>query len=126
MPEDDTDKSLAAVLSYLVGRQLKLRELLEALQMSRTRYYNQAEEGRLITADNLIRAARNLEINEVDPLARYNLISDDSIRAYAEGLAPSPPHPQALRTVGREVKEAPKKTRRRSTTRQVRPDIPSL
>ncbi|AXC35788.1 transcriptional repressor [Mycobacterium phage Beezoo] len=125
MSDDDTDKSLAAVLSYLVGRQLKLRELLEALQMSRTRYYNQADEGRLITADNLIRAARNLEINEVDLLARYNLISDDSIREYAEGLAPNPT-PQTLRTVGREVKEAPKKTRRRSTTRQVRADIPSL
>lgn len=123
---DDANKSLAAVLSYLVGRQLKLRELLEALQMSRSRYYNQAEEGRLITADNLIRAARNLEINEVDLLARYNLISDDAIREYAEGLAPGPAHPQTLRAVGQEVKEAPKKTRRRSTTRQVRPDIPSL
>ncbi|AEK08004.1 hypothetical protein ANAYA_45 [Mycobacterium phage Anaya] len=126
MSDDDTDKSLAAVLSYLVGRQLKLRELLEALQMSRTRYYNQADEGRLITADNLIRAARNLEINEVDLLARYNLISDDSIRAYAESLAPGTAHPQTLRMVGQEVKEAPKKTRRRSTTRQVRTDIPSL
>ncbi|WEW73691.1 immunity repressor [Mycobacterium phage Nanz197] len=125
MSDDDTDKSLAAVLSYLVGRQLKLRELLEALQMSRTRYYNQAEEGRLITADNLIRAARNLGINEVDLLARYNLISDDSIREYAEGLAPNST-PQTLRVVGQEVKEAPKKTRRRSTTRQVRTDIPSL
>ncbi|UQT01780.1 immunity repressor [Mycobacterium phage Pokerus] len=124
---DDANKSLAAVLSYLVGRQLKLRELLEALQMSRSRYYNQQEEeGRLITADNLIRAARNLEINEVDLLARYNLISDDAIREYAEGLAPGPAHPQTLRAVGQEVKEAPKKTRRRSTTRQVRADIPSL
>ncbi|UVD40901.1 immunity repressor [Mycobacterium phage Kashi_VT1] len=125
MSDDDTNKSLAAVLSYLVGRQLKLRELLEALQMSRTRYYNQAEEGRLITADNPIRAARNLGINEVDLLARYNLISDDSIREYAEGLAPNST-PQTLRVVGQEVKEAPKKTRRRSTTRQVRTDIPSL
>ncbi|QWY80868.1 immunity repressor [Mycobacterium phage BaghaKamala] len=123
---DDANKSLAAVLSYLVGRQLKLRELLEALQMSRSRYYNQQEEGRPITADNLIRAARNLDINEVDLLARYNLISDDAIREYAEGLAPGPAHPQTLRAVGQEVKEAPKKTRRRSTTRQVRADIPSL
>ncbi|ASZ72673.1 immunity repressor [Mycobacterium phage Apocalypse] len=123
---DDANKSLAAALSYLVGRQLKLRELLEALQMSRSRYYNQVDEGRLITADNLIRAARNLEINEVDLLARYNLISDDAIREYAEGLAQGPTHPQTLRAVGQEVKEAPKKTRRRSTTRQVRADIPSL
>ncbi|QFG11370.1 immunity repressor [Mycobacterium phage Zavala] len=125
MSDDDTDKSLASVPSYLVGRQLKLRELLEALQMSRSRYYSQQEEGRLITADNLIRAARNLDINEVDLLARYNLISDDAILAYAEELAPSA-NPQTLRTVGQEVKEAPKKTRRRSTTRQVRADIPSL
>lgn len=124
MSDDDTEKSLASVLSYLVGRQLKLRELLEALQISRSSYYNQAEEGRLITADNLIRAARNLDINEVDLLARYNLISNDAVLAYAEGLVPGS-HPQTLRVVGQEVKDAPKATRRRAA-RQVRTDISPL
>ncbi|AEW43687.1 hypothetical protein TM4_95 [Mycobacterium phage TM4] len=41
VPDDDTAKSLAAVLGYLVGRPLKLREILEALQMSKSRYYLQ-------------------------------------------------------------------------------------
>ena len=125
MSDDDTDKSLASVLSYLVGRQLKLRELLEALQMSRSRYYSQLDEGRLVTADNLIRAARNLGINEVDLLARYNLITDDAIRSYVEGMSTGAT-PQALRTVRREVREAPQKTSRRTKARTVRSDVPRL
>ncbi|AHY26869.1 immunity repressor [Mycobacterium phage ZoeJ] len=91
MPDDDTTKSLAAVLGYLVGRPLKLREILEALQMSKSRYYLQVSEGRLITADNLLRAAHNLGINEVDLLARYGMISDESAIAYVDGLAPAHP-----------------------------------
>lgn len=87
---DDGDKTLASVLSYLVGRQLKLREILEALQMSRTRYYEQMKLGKLHTADNLIRAARNLDINEVDLLARYGLIRVEAALDYAEEIAPTP------------------------------------
>lgn len=83
---DDTEKSLAAVLGYLVGRPLKLREILEALQMSRSRYYVQMEEGRLASADNLVRAANNLGINEVDLLARFNVIRDEAVLEYAEAL----------------------------------------
>lgn len=100
---DDSDKSLAAVLGYLVGRPLKLREILEALQVSRSSYYNQIDEGRLITADNLIRAARNLGINEVDLLARFGLISDESAIAYTEGLVAHPP-------IGSTTTAAPKTT----------------
>jgi hypothetical protein len=81
---DDTDNSLAAVLGYLVGRPLKLREILEALEISRTSYYSQIQEERSIRPDNLVRAAVNRGINEVDLLARFNLIRNESILDYAD------------------------------------------
>ncbi len=83
---DDADKSLAAVLGYLVGKPLKLKEILEALQMSRSRYYAQMDEGRLISADNLVRAANNLGINEVDLLARFNVIRPEAVIECADTL----------------------------------------
>ncbi|ASR86325.1 immunity repressor [Mycobacterium phage Amohnition] len=83
---DDSNKSLSAVLGYLVGRPLKLREILEALQMSRSRYYLQLDEGRLINADNLVRAANNLGINEIDLLVRFNLVSEQAVLDYADAV----------------------------------------
>jgi hypothetical protein len=80
----DSEKQLDAVLSYLAGRRLRMSEILDALEMSRSTYYLQRDEGRLITADNLIRAARNLGLNEVDLLARYDLVTIESAAEYVE------------------------------------------
>ncbi|QAX95584.1 transcriptional repressor [Mycobacterium phage Nibb] len=109
---DDSDKSLAAVLGYLVGRPLKLREILEALQMSRSRYYVQIDDGTLIRPDNLVRAANNLGINAVDLLVRFSLISDDAVLDYAETLGAVNP---TRRTTARgvETMTPPKTTGRR-------------
>ncbi|UTN93241.1 immunity repressor [Mycobacterium Phage Sunflower1121] len=97
---DDTGKSLAAVLGYLVGRPLKLKEITEALQISRSRYYAQIDEGKLISADNLVRVANNLDINEVELLARFNIVRDEAVLAYADALrsgAMQPPAPAPRR-----------------------------
>ncbi|QFG09431.1 transcriptional repressor [Mycobacterium phage Yuna] len=83
---DDSGKSLSAVLGYLVGRPLKLREILEALQMSRSRYYVQIDEGKLASADNLVRAANNLQINEVDLLLRFGVVSPEAVIEVADAL----------------------------------------
>ncbi len=80
----DSEKQLDAVLSYLAGRRLRMSEILDALEMSRSTYYLQRDEGRLITADNLIRVARNLGLNEVDLLARYDLVTIESATEYVE------------------------------------------
>ena len=80
----DSEKQLDAVLSYLAGRRLRMSEILDALEMSRSTYYLQRDEGRLITADNLIRVARNLGLNEVDLLARYDLVTIESAAEYVE------------------------------------------
>ncbi|APD18210.1 immunity repressor [Mycobacterium phage Hammy] len=103
---DDSNKSLSAVLGYLVGRPLKLREILEALQMSRSRYYLQLEEGRLITCDNLVRAANNLQINEIDLLVRFGLIDEQAVFDYTdqqrgEAASPEPDAPAATPRRGR-------------------------
>ncbi|AHB79577.1 immunity repressor [Mycobacterium phage Validus] len=89
---DDADR-LAAYLGFKLGRPLKLREILEALQMSKTRYYGQRDEGTLIRPDNLLRAARNLNLNPVELLAHFDLIADAEVIAYADTAAPS--HPRA-------------------------------
>ena len=90
MPPQDGSKQLDAVLSYLVGRRLSTREICAALEMSRSTYYEQREDGRLICADNLIKAARNLGLNEVDLLVRYGLIAASSAVEYAEEISATP------------------------------------
>jgi hypothetical protein len=87
----DSGKQLDAVLSYLAGRRLRMSEILDALEMSRSTYYLQRDEGRLITADNLIRVARNLGLNEVDLLVRYDLVTIESAAEYVEDTLGYPP-----------------------------------
>uniref|UniRef100_A0AAU8GNX7 Immunity repressor n=1 Tax=Mycobacterium phage Pharb TaxID=3136626 RepID=A0AAU8GNX7_9VIRU len=115
---DDSGKSLAAVLGYLVGRPLKLREITEALQISRSRYYAQIDEGKLITPDNLVRAARNLGINEVDLLARFGVISDEAVLEYADRLRAAPAA-AAVRVPARPISVSPAVTPKRPGRRKL-------
>ncbi|ALF01418.1 immunity repressor [Mycobacterium phage Mdavu] len=91
MPHHDDADRLAAYLGYKLARPLKLREILEALQMSKTRYYGQRDEGTLIRPDNLLRAARNLDLNPVDLFAHFNLIADEEVLEYAASVVPTHP-----------------------------------
>lgn len=86
MYADDSERSLDSVLSYLVGRRLTLHELLDALQMSRTRYYRLRDEGRLTEPNHLVTAAVNLGINTVELLARYGHVTDGDVLQYADQL----------------------------------------
>jgi hypothetical protein len=103
----DSGKQLDAVLSYLAGRRLRMSEILDALEMSRSTYYLQRDEGRLITADNLIRVARNLGLNEVDLLARYELVTFESAAAYVEDTLGHPPVTRAATATRPQSKKAP-------------------
>ena len=87
MPLHDDTKQLEAVLGYLVGRRLSTREVCAALELSRSTYYEQRDQGRLITADNLIAAARNLDLNPVDLLVRYGLVPASAAVAYVEEIS---------------------------------------
>jgi hypothetical protein len=90
-PHDGTTKQLDAVLGYLVGRRLSTREVCDALGLSRSTYYEQRDQGRLISADNLITAARNLDLNPVDLLVRYALIPASAVVEYAEEISGTTP-----------------------------------
>ncbi|QJD50346.1 transcriptional repressor [Mycobacterium phage MarkPhew] len=122
---DDSDKSLAAVLGYLVGRPLKLREILEALQMSRSRYYVQIDDGTLIRPDNLVRAANNLGINAIDLLARFSLISDEAVLEYAATLQGSV-NPTRRTTVTGGTETMTRNRRRSISELSVRPGATAL
>jgi hypothetical protein len=87
MPRYDGPKQLDAVLGYLVGRRLSTREICAALELSRSTYYEQRDQGRLITADNLITAAGNLGLNPVDLLVRYGLVPASAAVEYTEEIS---------------------------------------
>ena len=71
------------MLSYLVGRPVRTVELAKALGVARSSYYSARDEGRLITADNLLRLAGVFGLNPVDLLVRYGLVSRDAALEYA-------------------------------------------
>ena len=88
---DDRGRDLGTVLSYLVGRPVRTVELAKALGVARSSYYSAREEGRLITADNLLRLAGVFGLNPVELLVRYGLVSHEAAVEYAReaGTAPA-------------------------------------
>lgn len=82
---------LVVTLSELAGRRLKAAEVVAALGLSTSAYYSQREEGRLLSADNLLRLAAALDINPLELLLRYGLLSRREFTAYALEHGWSPP-----------------------------------
>lgn len=123
----DAEKDLAVVLSYLTGRKLTLEEVLAAVEMSRSTYYDRQAKGTLTTTDTLLRVARNLGLNPVDLLVRYGRIDPSDVADYVEEGA-SPFGTATMRTVIRPA-APPRKPRVRPATvakLQPRPDAPPL
>lgn len=85
---DDRDKDPSVVLPYLVGRPLPATEVYEAFGYRKSAYYKAANEGRLITADNLIRVSKHFGLNAVDLLVRYGLITPGAVAAYVDSAQP--------------------------------------
>lgn len=81
---DDRDKDPAVVLPYLVGRPLAATEVYEAFGYRKSAYYKAAREGRLISADNLIKVARYFGLNPVDLQVRYGLIEPEAVTEYVQ------------------------------------------
>src|ERR1700739_449613 len=81
---DDRDKDPAVVLPYLVGRPLAASEVYEAFGYRKSAYYKAAREGRLMTADNLIRAAEYFGLNPIDLQVRFGLIQPEAVTEYVE------------------------------------------
>lgn len=87
---DDRDKDPSVVLRYLVGRPLAATEVYEAFGYRKSAYYKAAREGRLITADNLIRAAEYFGLNPIDLQVRFGLVAAEAVTEYVESAAGAP------------------------------------
>lgn len=87
---DDRDKDPTVVLRYLVGRPLAASEVYEAFGYRKSAYYKAAREGRLITADNLIRAAKYFGLNPIDLQVRFGLVAPEAVTEYVESSAGAP------------------------------------
>jgi hypothetical protein len=123
MYPDDTDKDVAAVLSYLAGRPLSKEEIWTAMDLPRSTYYDQLEKGTLISADNLRTAAANLGINRAELLTRYRFIDPEEVTSLAEEIGGRHPLPSPPARTG--VMEP---TEKRATISRLRPrnDAPPL
>ncbi|KUI31916.1 hypothetical protein AU196_08665 [Mycobacterium sp. IS-1742] len=122
----DAEKDLGLVLSYLTGRKLTLDEVLAAVGMSRSTYYDRQGKGTLTTTDTLLRAARNLDLNPVDLLIRYGRIAPTDVADYLEG---EEDHPFGLTTANSATPaNPPEHTRRRRSLNFLTPrgDAPPL
>lgn len=75
---------LPALLSSLTGRPVRIGEIIEALDLGRSTYYEQRDEGRLISADNMLRLARDMGLNPVELLLHCGLIERDAVIDCAE------------------------------------------
>ncbi|MBU3750066.1 MAG: hypothetical protein FGM52_06375 [Mycobacterium sp.] len=70
---------LAEVLSMLTARRVRIGEIIAALKVGRSTYYEQRDEGRLVSADNLLRLAAEMDLNPVELLLRCGLISRQAV-----------------------------------------------
>jgi hypothetical protein len=123
----DAGKDLALVLSYLTGRKLALEEVLAAVEMSRSTYYDRQAKGTLSSTDTLLSAARNLNLNPVDLLIRYGRLAPTDVIDYVEEGR----HPFGSAGSRRAiVTQLPERTERRRQTREAglrpRADAPPL
>jgi hypothetical protein len=87
---DDCDKDPSVVLPYLVGRPLAATEVYEAFGYRKSAYYKAVHEGRLVTADNLIRAGKHLGLNPIDLLVRFGLIQPEMVTDYLASTRAQP------------------------------------
>jgi hypothetical protein len=81
---DSQERDLEVLLSYLLNRQLKQGEVIVALGISRSTYYDQKNAGKLANAENLLTAATYFGLNPLDLLAHYSLITLEQVRDFLE------------------------------------------
>ena len=93
---EDRDKDPTVVLPYLVGRPLVATEVYEAFGYRKSAYYKAVHEGRLISANNLLRVAKYFGLNPIDLQVRFGLIEPEAVTEYVESKR-RPPRPGDLR-----------------------------
>lgn len=81
------DKDLLVTVSWLLGRRVSAKELMEALNMSRSAYYQQKERGVITCMDNLVAIADHFGLDKVDLFLRYGHLTQADLAAHI-GNAP--------------------------------------
>jgi plasmid maintenance system antidote protein VapI len=114
---EDVDRDPAVVIMYLVGRRLSSTEIYEAFGLSRSGYTKAWHEGRLITADNVIRVAKHFDLNPIALLTRFNLVAAEAVSDFV-GSEPN----FGRSTTRTEVVTGPTKLR----NAEPRTDVPAL
>lgn len=71
--------ALPDVLSKLTGRPVPIGEIVAALGVGRSTYYEQRDDGRLINADNLLRVAAAMNLNPIELMLHCGLVSSESV-----------------------------------------------
>lgn len=78
---------LPAVLSAMTDRRVRIGEIIDALDLGRSTYYEQRDEGRLASADNMLRLAAVMGLNPIELLLRCGLIDEDAIAECARTIS---------------------------------------
>lgn len=82
MPATKDATWLQAKLIGILGRMITVEEMRGALGLATSTYYDQLNDGRLITEENLTTAARNFGINEVYLLVECGLLHRATVEEY--------------------------------------------
>jgi hypothetical protein len=90
MTPEQGERDLEVLLSYLLNRQLRKGEIIEALGISRSTFYDQREQGQLANPKNLLAAARFFGLNPVELLLRYGHITADEVINLSDELTANP------------------------------------
>ncbi|HEU4362362.1 MAG TPA: hypothetical protein VFR27_12770 [Mycobacterium sp.] len=85
---DDRGKDPTVVLPYLVGRPLPATEVYEAFGYRKSAYYKAVHEGRLVSANNLLRVAKYFGLNPIDLQVRFGLIEPEAVTEYLDSKRP--------------------------------------
>lgn len=75
---------LTDVVSSLAGRQVRIGEIIAALGVGRSTYYEQRDDGRLTSADNLLRVAGALGLNPVELLVHCGIVGHQAAVDYVK------------------------------------------
>lgn len=90
MPRANISIDLAHVLSSVAGRRVRIGEIITALGIGRSTYYEQRDDGRLLSADNLLRIAAVMDVNPAELLMQCGLLSPDAVADCAGKLESAP------------------------------------
>lgn len=101
------ERDLEVLLSYLLNKQLKSSEVIMALGISRSAYYDQKERGNLASCNNLISAATHFGLNPLDLLVPYGHVTPSDVEEYCQRIHTLDPIPPTNQKGGNDNRPKP-------------------